>query len=95
MASYFNSLGISKDLISASILEKKWKKARKHSVCQSRESRGIFDETETREMGPRRDQSRGLESRLQRLVHTRVNKNSRQTQPKTCLYAIIAIMEWP
>ena len=57
-------------MISASILEKKWKKARKHSICQSRESRGIFDETETRKMGPRRDQSRGLESRLQALVST-------------------------
>ena len=68
MASYFNSLGISKALTSASILENNWKKPRKYSVCQSRESRGIFDETETRKMGPRRDQSRGLESRLQALM---------------------------
>ena len=68
MASYFDSLGISKELISASILEKKWKKARKHSVCQSRESRGIFDETETIKIAPRRDQSRGLESWLQALA---------------------------
>ena len=37
---------------------------------QSRESREIFGETETRKMVPRRDQSRGLESRLQPLVPT-------------------------
>ena len=55
-----------------SILERKpEKKARKHSVCQSRESRGIFDETETWKMGPRQDQSRGLESRLQALLGTK------------------------
>ena len=46
-------------------------KARKYSVCQSRESRGIFVETETRKMGPRRDKSRGLESRLQGLVENK------------------------
>ena len=34
---------------------------------QSRESREIFGETETMKMAPRRDQSRGLESRLQAL----------------------------
>ena len=35
---------------------------------QSRESRERFGETETRKRVPRRDQSRGLESRLQPLV---------------------------
>ena len=39
-------------------------------MLQSRESRKIFGETETRKMDPRRNQSRGLESRLQALVHT-------------------------
>ena len=33
----------------------------------SRESREIIGETETRKIDPRRDQSRGLESRLQAL----------------------------
>ena len=37
---------------------------------QSRESRERFGETETRKRVPRRDQSRGLESRLQPLVCT-------------------------
>ena len=37
---------------------------------QSRESREIFGETETTKKAPRRDQSRGLESRLQPLVGT-------------------------
>ena len=35
---------------------------------QSRESHEIFGETETTKKAPRRDQSRGLESRLQPLV---------------------------
>ena len=39
----------------------------KYRVPQSRESREIFGETETTEMAPRRDQSRGLESWLQKL----------------------------
>ena len=43
----------------------------KYMVPQSRESREIFGETETMKMAPRRDQSRGLESRLQALVHTK------------------------
>ena len=42
--------------------------SRKQSWPQSRESREIIGETETRKMAPRRDQSRGLESRLQALV---------------------------
>ena len=37
---------------------------------QSRESQEIIGETETMKMGPRRDQSRGLESRLQALLYT-------------------------
>ena len=43
---------------------------KKHRVPQSRESREIIGETETMKMVPRRDQSRGLESRLQALVCT-------------------------
>ena len=39
-------------------------------VPQSREFREIFGETETMKMVPRRDQSRGLESRLQALLYT-------------------------
>ena len=39
-------------------------KIEKYRVPQSRESREIFGETETMKMAPRRDQSRGLESRL-------------------------------
>ena len=45
-------------------------KIEKYRVPQSRESREIFGETETVKIVPRRDQSRGLESRLQALVHT-------------------------
>ena len=44
--------------------------SRKQSWPQSRESREIIGETETRKMDPRRDQSRGLESRLQALICT-------------------------
>ena len=52
--------------------------SRKQSWPQSRESREIIDETETRNMAPRRDQSRGLESRLQALVSTLGHMNKRQ-----------------
>ena len=38
---------------------------------QSRESRERFGETETRKRVPRRDQSRGLESRLQPLLSSK------------------------
>ena len=39
-------------------------------MVQSRESREIIGETETMKMDPRRDQSLGLESRLQaRMLH--------------------------
>ena len=41
---------------------------RKLSWPKSWESREIIGETETRKMDPRRDQSRGLESRLQALL---------------------------
>ena len=44
-------------------------KIEKYRVPQSRESREIFGETETMKMAPRRDQSRGLESRLQALIY--------------------------
>ena len=40
----------------------------KKTMLQSRESRKIFGETETTKIAPRRDQSRGLESRLQALL---------------------------
>ena len=43
-------------------------KIEKYRVPQSRESREQFGETETMKMAPRRDWSRGLESRLQALV---------------------------
>ena len=43
---------------------------------QSRESREIFGETETTKMAPRRDQSRGLESRLQPLVASEFEHNT-------------------
>ena len=44
------------------------KKAKGQGWPQSRQSRKIFGETETTKIAPRRDQSRGLESRLQALV---------------------------
>ena len=43
---------------------------RKQNWPQSRESREIIGETETKKMDSRRDQSRGLESRLQALGDT-------------------------
>ena len=45
------------------------KETRKQIWPQSRESREIIGETETRKIDPRQDQSRGLESRLQALVY--------------------------
>ena len=50
-------------------------KIEKYRVSQSRESREIFGETETMKMAPRRDRSRGLESRLQALVTTLKKKS--------------------
>ena len=47
---------------------RKVSKIEKKGWPQSRESRGIIGETETMKMASRRDQSRGLESRLQALV---------------------------
>ena len=41
---------------------------------QSRDSREIFGETETRKRVSRQDQSRGLESRLQALMGTYVDQ---------------------
>ena len=52
------------------------KRSRKQSWPESRESREIIGENETMKMDPRRDQSRGLESRLQALICT--------MYPETC-----------
>ena len=43
------------------------------ALPQSRESREIFGENETTKKAPRRDQSPGLESRLQPLVGMKEN----------------------
>ena len=57
-------------LIDVAFRDLKRSRTYKQSWPQSRESREIIGETETRKMDPRRDQSRGLESRLQALVLT-------------------------
>ena len=59
-------------------------KSRLQGQSQSRESREIFGETETRKMAPRRDQSRGLESRLQPL-----NNSVQFTPYKYCLVCLV------